>query len=150
MPLLFVIAFLVYGADVLTKVIIRSRMPVGTEIKLLPFFSLTHVENTGIAFGLFPNRNVVFLVIGLIMTVALVWVALKNLKETPSVSYVFALVLGGAWGNLTDRACYGRVTDFLDFYWGVHHWPAFNVADAAICVGAFLLVLNNFHSLKRK
>jgi signal peptidase II len=149
-PLFFIIAFVIYGLDVLTKVLVRSCMPVGMEIKLLPFFSLTHIENTGIAFGLFPNQNAVFIGIGLVMTAVLVWVAVKNFKETPFVTYVFALVLGGAWGNLTDRIFLGRVTDFLDFYWGAHHWPAFNVADSAICVGAFLLLLNNFHSLKGK
>ena len=128
----------------LTKMAVRKHMVVGSEIAVLPFFSLTHVENTGIAFGLFPNRNLVFIGIGVAMTMVLLWTARRNSQHSPFIANVFGVILGGAWGNLLDRIFFGRVTDFLDFYWGVHHWPAFNVADSAICIGAGYLLLTSF------
>jgi signal peptidase II len=72
------------------------------------------------------------------------WVGLRLLKQDRTGALIIAVVLGGALGNLTDRFFHGRVTDFLDFYVGDHHWPAFNVADTAICVGAALLLLREF------
>jgi len=137
------ISLAVYLADLLSKGVIRSSVPLGAEIKLLPVFSITHVQNTGIAFGLFPDKNFFFVGVGLLMTVLLIALAKRAFRESRATAYILAIVLGGAWGNLTDRLLYGRVTDFLDFFVGVHHWPAFNVADSAICVGAGLLVLQN-------
>jgi len=79
------------------------------------------------------------------MTGVILWFGLGLLKSDRFSAYVLAMVLGGALGNLTDRLLLGWVTDFLDFYIGPYHWPAFNVADSAICVGAFMLI---WHSLK--
>ncbi len=126
--------------DLLTKALVRARMPLGSEIKILPFFSLVHLENTGIAFGLFQGKNHLFLIAGLIVTAAMVFLGYRLLREDRFSAYAMAAVLGGGLGNLTDRFLRGRVTDFLDFFWGAHHWPAFNVADSAICVGAALLI----------
>jgi len=75
----------------------------------------------------------------------LVWYGLKTLHHDRALGLVLAVVIGGALGNLLDRAFHGRVTDFLDFYFRQNHWPAFNVADSAICIGAGLLI---FHSLR--
>ncbi len=130
--------------------LVRSRLPLGSEMNLLPFFSLTHVENTGIAFGLFQGQNTLFIVSGIFLSGVLIWMAYQARKEDPLLPLVFGLVLSGAWGNLTDRIWYGRVTDFLDFYIGNHHWPAFNVADSAICVGAVLLLIQNFRHPTKK
>lgn len=138
------IAAVVFALDLATKHIVRVTMPLGTEIHLLPFFSLTHVKNTGIAFGMFPQMNVVFLVVGLGVAIALSVVGRRLRTEDPFSALVIAGVLGGALGNLLDRAVYGQVTDFLDFYLGAHHWPVFNLADSAICVGAGLLIWRNF------
>lgn len=138
--------FGVYFCDVITKVGVRRFLPLGADVRILPFFSLTHVQNTGVAFGLFPDRNGLFVGIGFLMMVLLVVWAVRLRREDRFSSLVLAAVLGGACGNLTDRLLFGRVTDFLDFYWGVHHWPAFNVADSTICVGAGLLLYRNlFH-----
>jgi signal peptidase II len=129
----------VFVLDLLSKVLVRARMPLGSEIALLPFFSIVHVTNTGIAFGMFQNNNRVFAVVGVAVAAALIVYALKIYRDDRASGLLMALIVGGAIGNLFDRVVHGRVTDFLDFYAGPHHWPAFNVADSAICVGAAFL-----------
>lgn len=148
MVFFFLIAFIVTFLDLFTKNLVRSRLNLGQEISILPFFSLTHVRNTGVAFGLFPNKNILFILIGISMSVLLVWMAFKQHRNDSASFFAFALVLGGAWGNLTDRIFFGYVTDFLDFFWGTHHWPSFNIADSAICVGAGILILKSFWAQK--
>ena len=146
----FSVFLLVYASDAFTKWLVRSRMPLGAEIRILPDFSLTHVQNTGIAFGLFQRENGLFLIVGAVLACAVVWVAVRAHNRDRFTSFVLAAVLGGAAGNLTDRIFRGHVTDFLDFYVGVHHWPAFNVADSAICVGAALLIWHSFRKTQAK
>ncbi|MCG3204733.1 MAG: Lipoprotein signal peptidase [Elusimicrobia bacterium] len=142
---LFLILFLgVLGLDWGSKALVRARLPLGAEVSIFPFFSLTHVENTGIAFGLFQGRNLFFLVLGLSVMTGLIIYAVRLRHEDRFTSLVLAGVLGGALGNLLDRIFYGAVTDFLDFYWGSHHWPSFNVADSTICVGMVLLAYKAF------
>jgi signal peptidase II len=135
------ISLSVYVFDLLTKILVRKHLPLGAEIKILPVFSLVHVQNTGIAFGLFQDNNVLFLIAGLAVAIGMGVLAWRLLATDRAGALAIAVVLGGALGNLTDRVWHGRVTDFLDFYWRAHHWPAFNVADSAICVGAAFLVL---------
>lgn len=139
-----VLLAVVYLLDVISKIAIRTRLPFGSEIQLLPFFSIVHVTNTGVAFGLFQGKNILFAVVGVIFSAVLITIAYRHRKKDPFLTAILGLVLGGAWGNLTDRILFGRVTDFLDFYWRAYHWPAFNVADSAICVGAALLIWQNF------
>ena len=138
------ISLSVYAFDLLTKILVRKNLPLGAEIKILPVFSLVHVQNTGIAFGLFQDNNFLLLIMGLAVAGGMTVMAYKLLLTDRLSAYLIAMVLGGALGNLTDRYFYGRVTDFLDFYWQTHHWPAFNVADSAICVGATLLIASEF------
>jgi len=137
---------MIYASDLFSKFWVRRAMPLGAEIRLLPFFSLTHVENTGIAFGMLQQMNHLLLIAGAALTALLVWMAVRSRSKDRFTTLVLAGILGGAAGNLTDRVLQARVTDFFDFYIGPHHWPAFNVADSAICVGAGLLIL---HGLKR-
>jgi signal peptidase II len=139
------ISLAIYVFDLLTKWVVRLKLPVGAELKLLPFFSLTHVNNTGIAFGLFQEMNHLFLIIGVVVTCVVVWMGVRTYSQDRFSGSILAVILGGAAGNLTDRIFYGHVTDFLDFYIGHYHWPAFNVADSAICVSASLLL---WHSLR--
>lgn len=140
----FLILFAIYGSDLVTKIWVRRAMPLGSEIPILPFFSLSHVNNTGIAFGLFQQMNHVFSVLGILVVLVMILFSYRTYQKDRFVSLVLAVVLGGALGNLTDRLVYGHVTDFLDFYIGSFHWPVFNVADSSICVGAALLVWRNF------
>lgn len=134
----------VYLLDLVTKMAVRARMTEGAEIHILPFFSLVHVKNTGIAFGLFQDRNTLFIALGVAVMATLLVYAYRLLHRDRFTSLVLAGVLGGALGNMTDRVLHGAVTDFLDFYWGAHHWPSFNIGDSAICVGAALLFWSSF------
>jgi len=144
MRLFLVAIFGVFFADQFTKIIVRARMPHGAEIPILPVFSLTHVHNTGIAFGMFQERNVFFIALGICVTGFLIYYALTLLRTDRPSAIAMAVILGGACGNILDRIIYGHVTDFLDFYVGTHHWPVFNIADAAICVGAAFMVFQSF------
>lgn len=125
-------------------------------IPVIPgLFQIVHTRNTGIAFGLFAGESGEDsspLLLGLTCTVMLfiAWL-LWNASRPNSAAHwtlksALALVLGGAIGNFYDRVVFGSVTDFLDFYWGRHHFPVFNVADSAITVGACLLLLNLWYA----
>jgi signal peptidase II len=142
----FLIAFLVVVLDRLAKLAVERRIPLHDGVQIIPgFLRLTHLENRGAAFGLFADSPspwkigtlVLFSLIALVVVSTLLW---KN-SHTVSITGVgLALILGGAIGNLWDRLTAGHVTDFLLFYVGRYQWPAFNVADSAIVVGACLLV----------
>jgi signal peptidase II len=142
----FLIALLVVLVDRVSKWLVASNISLHDSIAVLPgFFRLTHVQNSGAAFGLFAESSsewkvavlVLFSTLALVVVSALLW---KNSHTMSSTGVGLALILGGALGNLWDRLLTGRVVDFLDFYLGSYHWPAFNIADSAIVVGALLLV----------
>jgi len=142
----FLIAAAVLLLDRLAKWAIAGNIALHDSVVVIPgFFHLTHVQNTGAAFGLFAESTaqwkigalVSFSVIALIVVSALLW---KNGHALTTTAVGLSLILGGATGNLWDRMTSGHVVDFLDFYLGSYHWPAFNVADSAIVIGAILLV----------
>ena len=136
----------IVAVDQLTKFLVRSMIPLYSKRVIIPqFLDVTHVQNTGAAFGVlnaadFPYKSA--LMIG-IATLALVAISLyaRQLGSHEKLSrYGLALILGGAFGNLIDRAFAGYVVDFVDVYWGEAHFWAFNVADAAITIGAVLVL----------
>jgi len=144
-PLLIALAVLLL--DQITKWTIAQTIPLEDVVNIVPgFFRLTHLENTGAAFSLFadspsPFRTtllIAFSVAALAVVSVLLW---KDRRIFHSGTLALSLILGGAVGNLWDRVVDGKVTDFLDFYIGAHHWPPFNVADSAIVAGALLLFL---------
>ena len=115
--------------------------PYGVEI--LPFFNLVLVENRGISFGLFGGGTLppsLLAAVALAVTLALV-IWLRRV-ETRLLAAAIGLVIGGALGNVIDRFRYGAVVDFLDLHWDDFHWPAFNLADAAISVGVVVLLMD--------
>ena len=142
----FLIALCVVALDRAAKLAVERKIPLHDGIQIIPgFFRLTHLENRGAAFGLFADSPspwkiallVMFSLIALLVVSRLLWKSSVSL----TVSGVgLSLILGGAIGNLWDRLTAGHVTDFLLFYIGQYQWPAFNVADSAIVVGAALLV----------
>jgi signal peptidase II len=151
--LLAVVAGLVVLADQITKVLILKYLPYHQNITVIAgFFDLTHIHNPGGAFGFMANmsesvRTVVFLLASS-LAVGLIFYFYK--KTPPSFTFLaigFALIFGGAIGNLIDRIRMGVVIDFLDVYIGNYHWPAFNVADSAITVG---IVIFGYHLLFKK
>ena len=142
----FLIAFIVVLTDRLSKLAVEHRIPLHDGIQIIPgFFRLTHLENRGAAFGLFADSPsewkvailVLFSVVALVVVSVLLW---KSSHAMSTTGVGLALILGGAIGNLWDRLAAGHVTDFLLFYVGDYQWPAFNVADSAIVIGAGLLV----------
>jgi len=137
--------------DQLTKFLIVIELGLGESRQIVDaFFNLTRVHNAGAAFGLFSNmapefREPFFLFVPIVM-LALIFTVFFRLKESQQLSiFAFSLIVGGALGNLMDRLRLGYVVDFLDFHWRhLLHFPAFNLADAAITLGVFLLLLSIF------
>jgi len=142
---LILIAALVVAIDRLTKAMVIAKIPLYREVDVIPgLFRLVHLENTGAAFSLFadipgPWPGRLLLLVSLIAVGVIVFFLWKLGEQLNVLTFCLALFLGGTLGNLWDRILYGRVTDFLDFYVGQHHWPPFNVADSAIVVAAILL-----------
>jgi signal peptidase II len=146
-PLELVVVGSIVVVDQLTKFLVKATIPLYSKKAIIPnLLDFVHVQNTGAAFGLlnaaeFPYKSA--LMIG-IATLALVAISLyaRQLGNDEKLSrYGLALILGGAFGNLIDRAIAGYVVDFIDVYWGEAHFWAFNVADAAITIGAALVLL---------
>ena len=138
----------VVALDQLTKAVIRMVLPVGESRRIIPeLLDLTHVHNTGAAFGLlnaadFPYKPFVMIAIAAIALVAIAAYATQLGFHERMARFGLALILGGAFGNLIDRAIAGYVVDFVDVYWGNTHFWAFNVADSAITIGAILVLLD--------
>src|SRR5215471_459577 len=144
------IAASVVVLDRLSKWLVAQKIGLSDSVDIIPgLFRLTHVQNKGAAFGLFSESPsewkvamlILFSVAALAVVSALLW---KNGNAMNATAVALSLVFGGALGNLWDRVATGRVVDFLDFYVGTHHWPAFNIADSAIVVGALLLLSEIF------
>ena len=144
------IAAAVVLIDRITKWVIAQKITLHDSVDIIPgIFRLTHVQNQGAAFGLFADSPsewkvamlILFSIAALGVVSALLW---RNGNAMNATAIALSLVMGGAVGNLWDRVAAGRVIDFLDFYLGSHHWPAFNIADSAIVVGALLLLSEIF------
>jgi signal peptidase II len=142
----------VIALDIWTKALVLRRIDLHEAIPVIPnFFQLVHVRNTGAAFGIGANAGskIVPLLLNLgalaVFGVVVVY-ALRSSVHDRVLQTGLHLILGGAIGNLLDRFRFGYVVDFLDVYVGTHHWPAFNVADSAICIGIVLL----FFDMKKK
>ncbi len=133
--------------DQLTKAWILTTLRLHEGFPVIDgFFNIIHVRNPGAAFGFLAGISPVFRsVFFLSVTVAAIILILNYLRSSrndePALVISLALILAGAAGNLIDRVRFGEVVDFLDVYIGSHHWPAFNVADSAITIGASLLAL---------
>ncbi|GAB6094502.1 signal peptidase II [Desulfatiferula olefinivorans] len=132
--------------DQISKIVIVRFLAYGESIPVIPgCFNLTYVLNPGGAFGLFAGhsqwvRIMLFLVFSLV-AVGFIFYLYRDVPPThPMLASALALILGGAVGNLIDRIRMGKVVDFLDVYAGSYHWPAFNVADSAICIGVGVFV----------
>ena len=133
--------------DQITKLYVDSSMRLHESIPVIQgLFSITYVRNPGAAFGFLADasplfRSIFFVavtVLAIILVVHYIW---KSRAEEPFLTFALSLVLSGAVGNLIDRVRLGEVIDFLDVYIGSYHWPAFNVADSAISVGAVILFI---------
>lgn len=140
------IALVVIALDQLTKYAAADYLVRHGELALVPFLNLALVHNTGAAFGMLSQasgwQNVFFIVVALIACIAILWIVWRLEKKDFLLVSGLMLILGGAAGNLIDRLVHGYVIDFIDVYYRDWHWPAFNIADSAITVGAVILAID--------
>ncbi|OQW75994.1 MAG: signal peptidase II [Proteobacteria bacterium ST_bin11] len=134
--------------DQASKLAVDGKMQLFESIPLMPYFNLTYVHNTGAAFSFLAQaggwQRWLFAGLAVVMSgIIAVWLYRLQKHET-LMAVALSLVLGGAIGNLIDRVAYGYVIDFLDVYYQDWHWPAFNIADSAICIGVGLMLLESF------
>ncbi len=142
------LSLLVLILDQASKLTVAGSMRLFESIPLSPGFNLTYVHNTGAAFSFLAQaggwQRWLFAGLAVVMSsIIAVWL-LRLQKHETLMAAALSMVLGGAIGNLIDRVAYGYVIDFLDVYYQDWHWPAFNIADSAICVGVGLMLLESF------
>ena len=136
---------LVLFADQLSKIWIRTNLPIGQSLFEIGFFRVIHIQNTGAAFGIFPDQPVALTIISFIGAIALVLCAILSRRCLPFLDNMLGksalgLVLGGTIGNLIGRFRFGYVTDFLD----LGFWPTFNIADSAVTIGVIIFAYSLF------
>jgi len=150
---LLIIAGAIIIADQITKAVVLSKMALYQSIPVIPgFFNLTHIHNPGGAFGFLAQQDasirIGIFILASSVAIFFIFLFYRQIPKThPILSAGLALIFGGAIGNLIDRLRFGEVIDFLDFYVGTLHYPAFNVADSAISVGVGIFIV---HLLFRK
>jgi len=143
------VSFVVIVLDLYTKYLASTQLEYAVPVPVFPHFNFTLLHNTGAAFSFLASESgwqrwfFIILAIGVSAGITR-WV--YTLRNDRWLAVALCLVLGGALGNVYDRITLGYVVDFLHFYWGNYHFPAFNIADSAISVGAAMLVLDMFRS----
>ena len=144
---LLILCVAIIVMDQWTKDVVQQRLALYQRVEVIQgFFNLTHVRNPGGAFGIFGGEkgglgSWLFVLVSLVAIGSILFLLVKTKEGEKTLSFSFSLVLSGAVGNLIDRLRFGEVVDFLDFYLYSYHWPAFNVADSAICIGIGLMAL---------
>ena len=148
------IASMVIILDQLSKYAVIKRFFLHESVKVIPgFFSLTYVRNPGAAFGILAGasgawRTVFFITVSLAALAVLTTLVHKTAERLPLIAY--ALICGGAVGNLIDRVRFGEVVDFIEWYYRSYHWPTFNIADSAITAGVALLAIEMLFAGKQQ
>jgi len=146
------LAFIILLADQFSKVLILGYYHLGESTYVTSFFNLVRVHNSGAAFSFLAGasgwQRWFFVAIGAVAGVAILWM-LRSHAGQRLFCFALACVLGGAIGNVIDRLLHGYVIDFLDFHLGRWHFPAFNVADSAITIGAACLILDELRRVRR-
>lgn len=146
------LALILLIADQFTKVLILGYYQLGDATYVTRFFNIVRVHNSGAAFSFLASasgwQRWFFTVIGIAAAIFILWM-LKSHSGQKLFSFALACILGGAVGNVIDRLLHGYVVDFLDFHYAGWHFPAFNIADAAITVGAVCLILDELLRVKR-
>ena len=132
-------------ADQMTKWWAQMSLPMAQPIKVTDFLNWFLIYNPGAAFSFLSQaggwQRWFFTVIGIVAAIVIIWLLQKNTHDRP-FCLALSLILGGAIGNVLDRLLYGAVVDFIDVHYDGWHWPAFNIADSAISIGATLIVIN--------
>ncbi|MGY3861853.1 MULTISPECIES: signal peptidase II [Aeromonas] len=149
------LAVLAFVLDQASKLAVVKLLPFGYPgVEITPFFNLVHVYNKGAAFSFLADQGgwqrwffalLAFAICGLLIH----WLRKQSVTQYWS-GIAYSFIIGGALGNVFDRLVLGHVVDFLDFYWGTAHWPAFNLADSFIFIGAAMIVLDGFRGEKKE
>lgn len=146
------LAALILIADQLTKVLILGAYQLGDSNQITSFFNIVRVHNSGAAFSFLAGasgwQRWFFTALGVLAALVILWM-LKSHGGQKLFAFSLACILGGAIGNVIDRVLYGYVVDFLDFHWRGWHFPAFNIADSAITIGAACLILDELLRVRR-
>jgi signal peptidase II len=146
------LALVLLLADQFTKVLILGYYQLGDSTRITDFFNIVRVHNAGAAFSFLSDasgwQRWFFTGIGLLAAAVILWM-LKSHSGQKLFSFALACILSGAIGNVIDRVLYGYVVDFLDFHWAGWHFPAFNIADSAISIGAACLILDELLRVRR-
>jgi len=146
------LAVVVLLADQFTKILILGHYQLGDSTMVTSFFNVVRVHNAGAAFSFLSDasgwQRWLFIGIGAVAMVLIVWMLRSNPTQR-LFSAALTLILGGAMGNVLDRLLYGYVVDFIDVHWAGWHFPAFNVADSAISMGAAALILDELLRVRR-
>ena len=146
------LALLILIADQFTKVLILGYYRLGDATYVTSFFNVVRVHNAGAAFSFLANaggwQRYLFTGIGIAAAIFIIWM-LRSHNGQKLFAFALACILGGAIGNVIDRTLYGYVVDFLDFHYAGWHFPAFNIADAAISIGAVCLILDEILRVRR-
>jgi len=130
---------------VMARDVLRPRGPFNPKVIVEGYFDLRYAENPGVAFSMFqdlPGGRILLTLLAVVALVVVIGYLRKTPVESTRVHIALGLVGGGAIGNLIDRVMYGKVTDFIVWKKGIHEWPAFNIADAALCIGVGLILLD--------
>jgi signal peptidase II len=152
--LLSIVSAVILVFDQATKLYVDARFELYESVPVIPgWFHLTYIRNKGAAFGIFADSAVripFFITMTLVALVVILWYLRRLRADQQLAAFALALIFAGALGNLIDRIRLGEVIDFLDVFWRQHHWPAFNVADSAICIGVALLIWEMWQEERRE
>lgn len=147
------LSLITIGLDQYTKYIASTELQYNVPVEVMPSFNWLLVHNTGAAFSFLSDASGWqrwFFVILTIVVGGMIFVWLRKLTAGQSwLAAALALILGGAVGNVIDRLWHGYVIDFIQWYYGSYYWPAFNIADSAIMLGAAILIIDGIFSIKR-
>lgn len=143
------LAMVVLVLDLSSKQWIMTHLWLGESVSIIPFINFTYSHNPGAAFSLLADKGGwqrwVFSFVAVVISVVVLVIMYRSDYRARLSNLAYAIIIGGALGNLFDRMVYSVVIDFIDFYVGNWHWPTFNVADSSICIGAILVILDSFY-----
>lgn len=143
----------VFAADLISKYFVEKQVTLFDSVNVMSTINLTYTKNSGAAFSILSQESgwqiVVLSLIAIVVSAVIVVWLYRLAREQRWMGIALSLILGGALGNLFDRLRDGTVTDFIDFNVGTWHWPAFNLADTAICIGAVMMLIDLFRRGKQ-
>jgi len=148
-----IISVVVIVLDQITKAIATANLLMFDPVAVIPMFNFTLMHNEGAAFSFLSDaggwQRWFFTILASVVSIAIIIWIKKLTPQEKGMAISLSLILGGAIGNLIDRVRFGYVVDFIDVYYGTSHWPAFNIADAAISVGAVVMIIYSFREDKK-